>query len=99
MWEDPIVKEVREEREAHAAQFNYNLEAIFQDIKRQEEASGRTFVTFSPRPAKPLPRSATKDATAAADEPEVVSVEQVMREISEKAQARGLTEEELDELL
>ena len=35
-----------------------------------------------------------KQVTGPAD-----SLERVMREISEKAQARGLTEEELDELL
>ena len=61
MWEDPIVKEVRGVREVHAAQFNYDLEAIFQDIKRQEAASKRTFVTFSPRPAKPMRTTAAKD--------------------------------------
>jgi hypothetical protein len=43
---DPIVDEIRRIREAHAARFNYDLQAIFQDIKEQQKRSGRTFVTF-----------------------------------------------------
>ena len=49
MQDDPIVEEVRRAREAYAAKFNYDLEAIFQDLKRQERESGRTFVSFPPR--------------------------------------------------
>lgn len=32
---DPIVDEVRRVRDANAAKFNYNLDAIFQDIKEE----------------------------------------------------------------
>jgi hypothetical protein len=49
MWEDPIVEEVRKAREAHAAQFNYDLQAIYQDLKEQEKKSGRTFVSYPPK--------------------------------------------------
>jgi len=58
---DPIVDEVRRVREAHAAQFNYDLDAIFLDIKEQERQSGLKFVggvaradrlNISPRPTK-----------------------------------------------
>jgi len=41
---DPIVDEVRRVRDAHAARFNYDLDAIFLDIKEQEKKSGLTFV-------------------------------------------------------
>lgn len=34
---DPIVDEVRRVRDAHAARFNYDLDAIFQDIKEREK--------------------------------------------------------------
>jgi hypothetical protein len=44
---DPIVDEVRRARDAHAARFNYDLDAIFRDIKEQERSSGRKFVSFS----------------------------------------------------
>jgi hypothetical protein len=49
---DPIVEEVRRVREAYAARFNYDPEAIFQDIKRQEQESGRTPGRFEKRPWK-----------------------------------------------
>jgi hypothetical protein len=54
---DTIVDEVRRVRDAHAARFNYDLEAIFRDIKEQEKKSGRKFVSFTPPPfelTKPL---------------------------------------------
>lgn len=38
MIEDPVVQEVRRIRNEHAAQFDYDLEAIFADLKRSEEA-------------------------------------------------------------
>jgi hypothetical protein len=43
---DPIVDEIRRVRDAHAARFKCDLDAIFRDIKEQEKKSGRTFVTF-----------------------------------------------------
>lgn len=52
---DPIVDEVRRVRDAHAARFNYDLDAIFRDIKEQEKRSGRKFVSFAPAEAAPLP--------------------------------------------
>lgn len=33
---DPIGQEVREIRELYAAEFNYDLKALYEDIKRQE---------------------------------------------------------------
>jgi len=41
---DPIVDEVRRVRDAHAARFNYDLDAIFRDIKEREKKSGLKFV-------------------------------------------------------
>jgi hypothetical protein len=41
---DPIVNEVRRIRDAHAVRFNYDLDAIFQDIKERERKSGLKFV-------------------------------------------------------
>ena len=52
MWKDPIVEEVRKVREAHAAQFNYDLWAIYRDLKEQERKSGRAFVSYPPRRAQ-----------------------------------------------
>jgi hypothetical protein len=49
MWTDPIVDEVRQVREAHAAKFQFDLQAIFQSIKAEEKASGKQFVSYPPR--------------------------------------------------
>ncbi|MBM4035847.1 MAG: hypothetical protein FJ291_29260 [Planctomycetes bacterium] len=54
MWKDPIVEEVRRVRDAHAARFNYDLRAIYEDYKARERASGRQYVCLPPkRPASP----------------------------------------------
>jgi hypothetical protein len=52
---DPIVEEVRRVRDAHAARFNYDLDAIFRDIKEQEKKSRRKFVSFPQAKAGPNP--------------------------------------------
>jgi hypothetical protein len=52
---DPIVDEVRRVRDAHAARFNYDLDAIFRDIKEREKTSGRKFVSFTPPSGEPNP--------------------------------------------
>lgn len=35
-WKDEIVEEVRTAREAYAAQFDYDLKRIFEDLKTKE---------------------------------------------------------------
>jgi hypothetical protein len=50
---DPIVDEVRRVRDAHAAKFNYDLDAIFQNIKQEEKKSGLKFVSYPPRRVVP----------------------------------------------
>ena len=52
MWNDPIVAEVRKIRKAHAARFNYDLDAIYRDLKSSERRSGRTYVRYPPRPSR-----------------------------------------------
>lgn len=55
---DPIVDEVRSVRDAHAARFNYDLKAIFLDIKKREKERGLKFVNgvaIQPMPNKTLP--------------------------------------------
>ena len=54
---DPIVDEVRRVRDVHAARFNYDLDAIFQDIKEQEKKSGLKFVQGVARQNVPNPTS------------------------------------------
>ncbi|BDC48700.1 hypothetical protein F183_A10160 [Bryobacterales bacterium F-183] len=49
MEDNEILRELRQIRDDHAAKFNYNLKAIYGDIKRIEKESGRKFVSFRPR--------------------------------------------------
>ena len=46
-WSDPIVDEVRRVRDAYAARFNYDLRAIYRDLKEQEKRSGRKVVSYA----------------------------------------------------
>jgi len=46
-WSDPIVDEVRRARDAYAARFNYDLKAIFRDLKEQEKRSGRQIISYA----------------------------------------------------
>jgi len=59
MWKDPIVEEVRRARGAHAARFNYDLDAIFDDLTAQERRSKRKVVSF---PARPVRRASATDS-------------------------------------
>ena len=49
MWKDEIVEEVRKNREAYAAQFNFDLQAIYNDLKKAEQKSKRKKVSFEPK--------------------------------------------------
>jgi hypothetical protein len=59
---DPIVDEVRRIREAHAERFNYDLDAIFRDIKEQEARSGHKFIDGEARPPETGPAIPLIDA-------------------------------------
>lgn len=48
-WKDPTVEEVRKSRDAYAKRFNYDLDAIYRDLKEKERRSDRVVV---PCPAK-----------------------------------------------
>ena len=47
MIDDPIVNEIRQISRAYAEQFNFDLHAICEDLRRQERASNREFRTPS----------------------------------------------------
>ena len=62
-WSDPIVDEVRRAREAYAARFNYDLQAIYRDLKEQEKRSGRKFVSFAEEAAGAEPNQTPQPIT------------------------------------
>ena len=47
---DPIISEVRAVRDAHAARFDYDVAAIFRDIRAMQEESSRDYVRLPARP-------------------------------------------------
>ena len=70
MWKNPIVEEIRAIRDAYAKQFNYDLEAIYRDLKEQETRSGREVVSLPPqrieseKRTKPTPESEEEALTS-----------------------------------
>jgi len=46
---DPIVEEVRKARQDHAREFNHDLFAIYNDLKRIEEECGHKVVSLPPK--------------------------------------------------
>ena len=48
---DPIVAQVRDARDKHAARFGYDIRAIFKDIQNQQSTTGRKYVRYPARPA------------------------------------------------
>ncbi|MBF0186156.1 MAG: hypothetical protein HQM06_17450 [Magnetococcales bacterium] len=48
MRNDPILEEVRKNREEFAAQFNFDLDAMVKALQEMERASGRQVVSFAP---------------------------------------------------
>jgi len=49
MLMDVIVEETRKAREGHVVRFNYDLEAIYEDLKKQEQQGGRNVVSLPPK--------------------------------------------------
>ena len=55
---DPVISEVRAVRDAHAARFDYDVAAIFRDIRAMQEKSGMSYVRHPGRPASQPDRTA-----------------------------------------
>ena len=50
MFHDEIVEEIQRIREEYAKSFNYDLDAVFADLRRKQAESGREVVTLSRKP-------------------------------------------------
>ncbi len=44
MYKDEIIEEIHKYREEYAKSFNYDLKAIFDDLRKKQIAHGRTVV-------------------------------------------------------
>lgn len=63
MYDDPIVAEIRRLRDEYARRFNYDLEAICNDLREQQQRGDRRVVRRQPR--RPSDLRATPEATEA----------------------------------
>lgn len=51
MWKDPIVAETRALRDEYARQFNYNADAMFEDLMAKQATHLDRVVSLPPRKA------------------------------------------------
>ena len=54
MWKDPIVAETRSLRDEYARQFDYDADAIFDDLIKKQAMHLERVVSLPPRKAKGL---------------------------------------------
>ncbi len=58
---DSIVAEVRRAREAYAKQFNYDVQAMWRDLKERQHKSGRKVVALTPKRIEPTPQGTSEE--------------------------------------
>ena len=58
---DSIVAEVRRAREAYAKQFNYDVQAMWRDLKARQHESGRKVVSLIPKRIEPVPQGRSEE--------------------------------------
>ena len=46
MWKDEVLEEIYRIREEHAKAFNYDLQAICDDLRQKQSASGRQIISI-----------------------------------------------------
>lgn len=49
MKNDPIVEEIRRYREEYAKQFNYDIRAMVEDLRKREQEHPERMVSFPPK--------------------------------------------------
>jgi len=65
MPSNEILEEIWKTRDEHARRFNYDLEAIFEDLRKQQEAGKRKVISFlEPMPNEVLQPTALGGAAA-----------------------------------
>jgi hypothetical protein len=57
MWKDEVLEEIYRIREEHAKSFNYDLQAICNDLRKKQYTSGRQIISV---PLKPRSQSHNK---------------------------------------
>jgi hypothetical protein len=62
MWEDPIVAEVHRTRAELAAAFNFDVKAIFADLRKRQAALGPRLVSPKKQPNKAVQPTGAADS-------------------------------------
>jgi len=57
MWNNKIVEETRQVRDRYAAKFDYDLKAIYCDLKQQEAQDPEKFISLPPKPPEIIPQA------------------------------------------
>ncbi len=55
MWKDPIIEELQQLRDEYAKQFNYDLKAMFEDVKAQERRNTTNPIVSLPVQKRQVP--------------------------------------------
>ena len=50
MWKDEVLEEIYKIREEHAKAFNYDLQAICDDLRQKQAVSGRQIISTPLKP-------------------------------------------------
>jgi hypothetical protein len=58
---DSIIAEVRRARDAYAKQFNYDIQAMWRDLKERQQKSGRKVVSLIPKRIEPIPQGKAEE--------------------------------------
>ena len=94
MTRDPIVEEIHRFRASHVESMNFDLKAIFQQLKEEEKASGRTFIRLSNfEPPKARQHREERDAPpkprwTEEDEKEMEQFRETLREVRRQENGR-----------
>ena len=59
MWEDPIVEDVHRTREKLAAEYDFDVKAIFADLRKRQANLGARLVRPKKQPPQELPPAMT----------------------------------------
>ena len=57
MWNDEIVEETRQARDRYAAKFDYDLDALYRDLKNQEEQNPEKIISLPSKPPEIIPQA------------------------------------------
>lgn len=61
MWKDKIVEEIHLVREEYAAQFDNDLHLIVKDLRRVQQESNQSVVSFPPRRVEKIESKSISD--------------------------------------